>query len=209
MKSMRKILLLLTMVLACSLIPAAAIAAPAPVPAASTAKTGIEQTKLTLYVGNTWQLYVYGTTKKVTWKSSKPSVAKVNSKGLITAKKAGTATITAKVGSKSYKCKVTVKKVPTAPSYPYAPKPASSSAASYSKYPATAPTYVVQAGVYRYQSNLARQFTKVVQYVPDAYWTYSNGQYTIIAGSFIYRSNAISRRNYLLSHGISASVEIR
>ena len=111
MKSMRKILLLLTMVLACSLIPAAAIAAPAPVPAASTAKTGIEQTKLTLYVGNTWQLYVYGTTKKVTWKSSKPSVAKVNSKGLITAKKAGTATITAKVGSKSYKCKVTVKKV--------------------------------------------------------------------------------------------------
>ena len=36
-------------------------------------------------------------------------VATVTSKGLVTAKKAGTATITAKVGNKKYTCKVTVK----------------------------------------------------------------------------------------------------
>ena len=45
---------------------------------------------------------------KATWKSSNPKVATVSSKGKITAKKKGTATITAKVGKTTYKCKVTV-----------------------------------------------------------------------------------------------------
>ena len=45
---------------------------------------------------------------KATWKSSNPKVASVTSKGKVTAKKKGTATITAKVGKTTYKCKVTV-----------------------------------------------------------------------------------------------------
>ena len=51
---------------------------------------------------------------KVKWKSSKPSVVKVSSKGKLTAKKAGKATITASiktsVGTFNAKCKVTVVK---------------------------------------------------------------------------------------------------
>lgn len=46
---------------------------------------------------------------KVKWSSSNKRVATVNSKGKVTAKKKGTAKISAKVGGKTYKCKVTVK----------------------------------------------------------------------------------------------------
>ena len=48
-------------------------------------------------------------TQKITYKSSNSKVASVNSKGQITAKKKGTAVITVKSGSKTVKCKVTVK----------------------------------------------------------------------------------------------------
>ena len=51
---------------------------------------------------------------KVTWKSSKPSVASVNSKGQITAKRVGKTTITARVSSKvTARCTVTVAKKPS------------------------------------------------------------------------------------------------
>ena len=50
-----------------------------------------------------------GTSRKVTWSSSAPSVASVNKKGKITARRTGKATITAKVNGVKYKCKVTVK----------------------------------------------------------------------------------------------------
>lgn len=53
---------------------------------------------------------VAGPSKKVTWKSSNPSVAKVNSQGKVTAKKAGTAVITAAANGKTAKCQITVKK---------------------------------------------------------------------------------------------------
>lgn len=52
---------------------------------------------------------------KTSFKSSNKKIVTVDSKGMITAKKAGTATITIKSGKKSFKVKVTVKKVkPTA-----------------------------------------------------------------------------------------------
>ena len=77
--------------------------------AASKSKVKINKTKATLVKGgSTLKLKISGTKKKVTWKSSKPSVAKVSKKGVVTAKKKGTATITAKVGSKKLKCKVKV-----------------------------------------------------------------------------------------------------
>ena len=50
-----------------------------------------------------------GTSKKVTWSSSNKKVAAVSTKGKVTAKKKGTAIITAKVSGKKYKCKITVK----------------------------------------------------------------------------------------------------
>lgn len=70
----------------------------------------LNKTQLSLYIGKSYQLKVTGTKKKVVWKSSKPSVACVSSKGKVTAKKVGTAKITAMVASKTYICKVMVKK---------------------------------------------------------------------------------------------------
>ncbi len=65
---------------------------------------------VSLCVGDKYQLKLGGTTKKVTWKSSKTSVAKVSSKGLVTAKGKGAATITATCSNKKYSCKVKVNK---------------------------------------------------------------------------------------------------
>lgn len=74
-------------------------------------KVKLNKTKATVYVGKSTQLKVTGTTKKVTWKSSNKKVATVTSKGKVTAKKKGTATITATVSGKKYTCKVTVKEI--------------------------------------------------------------------------------------------------
>lgn len=70
----------------------------------------MSNTSVKLKVGSTKTIYLKGTSKTVTWSSSNKSVATVSKNGKITAKKAGTATITAKVGGKKYKCKVTVSK---------------------------------------------------------------------------------------------------
>ncbi|MCC8045773.1 MAG: Ig-like domain-containing protein [Clostridiales bacterium] len=65
---------------------------------------------VSLTVGKTKKLKISGTTETVTWKSSNKKVATVSKSGKITAKKAGTATITATVLGKKYKCVVTVSK---------------------------------------------------------------------------------------------------
>lgn len=72
-------------------------------------KVKISNTRITLTVGQSKTLKVKGTKKKPKWSSSKKSVATVSKKGKVVAKKAGNATITAKIGKKKYKCKVTVK----------------------------------------------------------------------------------------------------
>lgn len=77
-----------------------------PQPAQAAVK--INKTSETLFVGQSVQLKVSGTSKKVTWKSSNQKVAKVSSKGKVKAVKRGSATITATVSKKSYKCKITV-----------------------------------------------------------------------------------------------------
>ena len=66
--------------------------------------------ELSLQVDETSKLTLKGTYGKVSWSSSKEAVAKVSDKGEVTAVKAGTATIYASYGKKSYECKVTVKK---------------------------------------------------------------------------------------------------
>lgn len=68
----------------------------------------LNKSKITLVNGKSYTLKITGTKNKVSWKSSKPTVATVNSKGKVTAKKKGTTTITATVKKKKYTCKVTV-----------------------------------------------------------------------------------------------------
>mgnify|MGYP006070481083 FL=1 len=82
--------------------------------AASKVTLKLSASKVTLVKGKTKTLKasVKGTRSKVTWKSSRPSVASVSKNGKITAKKAGTAVITAKVKGVKKTCKVTVSNPP-------------------------------------------------------------------------------------------------
>lgn len=73
-------------------------------------KVKLNTTKKVLYLKGTTTLKVKGSDKKVKWSSSRKSIATVSSKGKVTAKKPGTAVITAKVGKKKLTCKITVKK---------------------------------------------------------------------------------------------------
>lgn len=98
MKKRKITLLTITVMLMCVLLAMPVSAAPK-----------ISKKKATMTVGQTLQLKVKGTKKKVKWSSNKKSVATVSAKGKVKAKKAGKATITAKVGKKKYSCEVTVK----------------------------------------------------------------------------------------------------
>ena len=69
----------------------------------------INKSKVTLLVSQSVKLSIAGKSSGVRWSSSDKKIAKVSSKGMVTGKKPGKATIKAKVGSKTYKCKVTVK----------------------------------------------------------------------------------------------------
>lgn len=68
----------------------------------------LNKSQLVLKVKQTAKLKLSGTSRKVTWKSSKKSVASVNKKGKVTAKKQGKAIITASVGGMRYSCQVQV-----------------------------------------------------------------------------------------------------
>lgn len=76
------------------------------------AKTlSVSKTKLSVKAGK--KVTIRATAKpatKITYTSSNRKIATVNSKGVVTAKKAGTATITVKANGKTVKIKVTVKK---------------------------------------------------------------------------------------------------
>lgn len=77
-------------------------------------KLTLKAKKKTLKVGKTYTVSIKSmtakTTEVVTYKSSKSGVAAVDKFGVVTAKKAGKATITVKCGKKSAKLAVTVKK---------------------------------------------------------------------------------------------------
>ena len=75
--------------------------------AASTPK--LSKTAVTIYYKASTTLKVTGYSKTVKWSSSNTKVAKVTSKGVVTGAGLGTATVTAKAGNKTLKCKVTVK----------------------------------------------------------------------------------------------------
>lgn len=78
------------------------------------AKAKISRKKITMTVGQKVTLKVKGTKKKPKWTSSNKKIVTVTKKGKVTAKKAGTATVTAKIGKKKYQCRVKVKNGETA-----------------------------------------------------------------------------------------------
>ena len=94
-----------------------------PSPPPSPASITLDQSELTLYVGEadtlTATLYPEGTNSSIQWTSSDPSVASVTESGLIIAHSAGTASITAMatVGGASASCLVTVQEVPATTYY--------------------------------------------------------------------------------------------
>ena len=73
----------------------------------SAATVKINKTKVTICTGQTMQLKMVGTKAKPKWSSNSRN-AIVNNAGKVTAKARGTATITAKIGKRSYRCLVTV-----------------------------------------------------------------------------------------------------
>ncbi len=85
--------------------------APTTKPTTSNETLELSSTSATLYVGNQYILKATSNAS-VSWSTSNSSVATV-SDGIVTAKSAGTATITAKTSSKSVTCTVTVKKAST------------------------------------------------------------------------------------------------
>lgn len=119
MKSIKKLFFLFTLMLCLgSFFPVDAPITPqAQTVQAASAK--ISRKTLTLTKGKSAVLKVTGTKSKITWSSSNKKVAAVSQKGKVTAKKAGSATITAKAGKKLFKCKITVKSPAsqTAPAY--------------------------------------------------------------------------------------------
>ena len=80
----------------------------APKPTSAPETLSLSASSATVYTGNYYHLKATSNVT-VSFKSSDTSVATVNSSGIVTAVKAGTATITASTSSKSAACKITVK----------------------------------------------------------------------------------------------------
>lgn len=78
----------------------------------SNIKVAISQKEASLIELETLQLTVKNSdpNSPITWSSNKNDIAEVDQNGLVTAKKKGTATITATIGNKKYQSKITVKK---------------------------------------------------------------------------------------------------
>ena len=83
-----------------------------------TCKVTVETPKLnkksvTINVGKTYQLQLTGTRQKISWSSNNQNIVTVSNSGVVLGKKAGKATISAKIGGKVYCCTITVKSNPT------------------------------------------------------------------------------------------------
>ncbi|MCR4947044.1 MAG: Ig-like domain-containing protein [Lachnospiraceae bacterium] len=73
------------------------------------ADVALDKTTATVGVGKKVGFSILGTTKKVKWKSSDPTIAKVSKKGVVKGISSGNARITAMVGKKSFTAKVKVR----------------------------------------------------------------------------------------------------
>lgn len=79
---------------------------------AQAASAKLSKKSATLVVGETLKLKVSGGSGKLTWSSKNKKVATVSKDGLVTAKKTGDCTITAKKGKKKLTCKIKVTALP-------------------------------------------------------------------------------------------------
>jgi len=75
---------------------------------ASAARAKINKTEITVDVGGRVKLKIKNTKKTVKWTSSDKTIARVSKKGNVYGLSKGECTVTAKVGSKTFTCKVTV-----------------------------------------------------------------------------------------------------
>ena len=85
------------------------------VTAEAAGKVALSSSKASVAVGGSKTISLKNVKGKVKWSVAKKSVASIKANGAsvkVKGKKAGTTTITAKVGKKSYKCKLTVKNAP-------------------------------------------------------------------------------------------------
>jgi S1-C subfamily serine protease len=76
---------------------------------AEAAAVKLNKTSITLYTGDTYNLKLNGAADKAKWSSGNKKIAAVSAQGKITGVKSGTTTITAILGTKKYKCSVTIK----------------------------------------------------------------------------------------------------
>jgi len=100
---MKKFLYRMLMVLA---VAAGVLLIAGETPVSAAAK--LNKTEVTIEIGERKKVKVKGTTKTVKWKSSDKSIATVTKRGNIDAKAKGECIVTATVGKKKLKCKVTV-----------------------------------------------------------------------------------------------------
>lgn len=75
---------------------------------AQAATVRLNRTSCVLDIGKAMKLKLIGTKSKATWYTSNKSIATVSNTGCVAAQKAGKAVITAKIGTKRYKCTVVV-----------------------------------------------------------------------------------------------------
>lgn len=106
MKQVKKVVYTMLLTIAIALVCPSII--PHDVTTVTAAKPKISKDYLQLTKGQTYRININNTKKKVKWSTSSNYVATVNSKGKITAKRKGMALVRAKIGSKTYTCKVLV-----------------------------------------------------------------------------------------------------
>lgn len=77
-------------------------------PAAEAAPIKLNKSKITVSVGETYKLRLSGAKEPPKWKSGNKSIVSVSKNGVVKGKSSGAATVSARVGRKVYKCRVTV-----------------------------------------------------------------------------------------------------
>lgn len=140
----------------------------------------LSQRKVSLTVGQKITLRVKNRgKKKVKWSSSNKKVAIVSSKGVVKAKKKGSAIITAKVGSRKLKCKVTVKKASSSKSANISASSGSSisSLSGSSSSGTSVPMTPEEKAVYNTIMSFQKKYPTGYRWTNEIYYNWNGGVY--------------------------------